>query len=181
MALSRLAREFAAEIHNHDWSDAPFRADRAGHSREFDSKIHEAPQLTPEQTDTVRLNVFWVTAQVLGHADPNFDPYEFAEAAGVDTLAKSGRKSGHITAGLRTSDGRYARPGTWKFDGDPNVLVPVLSPDTLGEGVYHSAAAPCGHANPNPERSEVMTLTLARRLGHRPCRFCGNRAEWRAT
>jgi hypothetical protein len=33
MALSRLAEAFAAEICNHDWSDAPWRADRAGHDR----------------------------------------------------------------------------------------------------------------------------------------------------
>jgi hypothetical protein len=32
MGLSRPARELAAEINHHDWSDAPFRADRAGHT-----------------------------------------------------------------------------------------------------------------------------------------------------
>ena len=113
MTLSRLAREFAAEIRNHDWSDAPFRADRAGHRREHDSKSHGYPQLDWTQTETVRLNVMWVVAQVLGHADPNFDPYEFAEACGVDTRTPSGRpKSGVITAGLRYAEpGGYAEPG----------------------------------------------------------------------
>jgi hypothetical protein len=38
----------------------------------------------------------WVVAQVLGHADPKFDVYEFAEACGVNTLTRSGRRSGFI-------------------------------------------------------------------------------------
>jgi hypothetical protein len=110
--LSRLAREFAAEIHDHDWSDAPYRADRAGHRREFDAKSHKCRQLSAEETHCVRMNVMWVVAQVLGHADPNFDVYEFAEACGVDTATPSGRpKSGVITAGLRYEDGRLAQPG----------------------------------------------------------------------
>jgi hypothetical protein len=105
MALSRLAREFADEIRNQDWSDAPFRADRAGHRREHDPKSHDYPQLDRQQTSTVRMNVMWVVAQVLGHADPNLDPYEFAEACGVDTRTPSGRpKSGVITAGLRRDE-----------------------------------------------------------------------------
>jgi hypothetical protein len=29
------------------------------------------------------MNVMWVAAQVLGHADPNSDPREFAVARGV--------------------------------------------------------------------------------------------------
>lgn len=112
MALSRLAREFAAEIANHDWSDAPFRADRAGHDRIRDNT--NAPVLKPDETHIVRMNVMWVTAQVLGHADPNFDEYEFAQACGVNTLTRSGRQNGGISAGLRRSaDGRYCRPGTW--------------------------------------------------------------------
>lgn len=105
MALSRLAREFAAEIANHDWSDAPYRCDRAGHDRTMDHS-------TCEQ---LRMNVMWVTAQMLGNADPNFDEYEFAEACGVNTTTKYGRRNGSIQAGLRiTSDGHYCRPGTWE-------------------------------------------------------------------
>jgi hypothetical protein len=47
MALSRLAEDFAAEIRNHDWSDAPWRADRAGHDRSRDSNRVERDPLTP--------------------------------------------------------------------------------------------------------------------------------------
>lgn len=113
MALSRLAEAFAAEIRNHDWSDAPFRADRAGHDRAHDSNIYGVEQLLPYQTDTVRLNAMWVTAQVLGYMDPNFDVYEFAEAAGVNILTSRGERNGVIRAGVRIVDGRYCRPGTW--------------------------------------------------------------------
>jgi hypothetical protein len=65
-----------------------------------------------DETDTVRLNVVWVTAQVLGYMDPNFDVYEFAKAAGVNTQTPRGEQSGHIRYGLRIVDGRYCRPGT---------------------------------------------------------------------
>ena len=112
MALSRLAQEFAAEIRNHDWSDAPYRADRAGHKREFDTNA-KPETLTKVQTETVQMNVMWVAAQVLGHADPNFDEHEFAEACGVNPYDSRGRKSGTITAGLRKINGRYCQPGTW--------------------------------------------------------------------
>jgi hypothetical protein len=66
------------------------------------------------------MNVMWVTAQVLGHADPNFDVYEYAEACGVNTLTKYGRKDGGIVAGLRINwsddpnNPRYCYPGTWE-------------------------------------------------------------------
>ncbi len=102
MTLSRLAREFAALIKYHDWSDAPYRLDRAGHRRELDSRIRAYPkQLDRDETDCVRTNVMWVVATVLMHSDPNLNPYEFAEACGVDTRKPSGRpNSGHITAGL---------------------------------------------------------------------------------
>ncbi len=112
MALSRLASEIAAEIKFQDWSDAPFRADRAGHRREYDRPAPGAPLLDERQTATVRTNVMWVVAQALGHADPNLDPYEFAEACGVDTRTPSGRpRSGHITAGLRyDASGRLTGP-----------------------------------------------------------------------
>ncbi|MEU5824876.1 hypothetical protein [Streptomyces sp. NPDC047803] len=104
----------AAEIRNHDWSDAPFRIDRAGHDRAFDGG--RGPQLSEQETDHIRMNVMWVTAQVLGYEDPNFDVYEFAEACGVATRTRSGRLNGGIEAGVRVQDGRYARPGTWEFD-----------------------------------------------------------------
>lgn len=124
MALSRQAQEFADEIRLQDWSDAPYRADRAGHDREHDT--NQGDQVLSEaETDVVRMNVMWVTAQVLGHSDPNFDEYEFAEACGV--RAKSwGRKSGVIAAGLRRTDGRFHRPGTYSPDPDPD---PEPKPD----------------------------------------------------
>lgn len=114
MALSRLAREFAAEINNHDWSDAPYRCDRAGHRRKDDRNSAAIQALTARETDAVRMNVMWVVAQVLGHADPNLDPFEFADACGVDTRTPSGRpRSGVITAGLRRdpATGDYDQPG----------------------------------------------------------------------
>lgn len=114
MALSRHAREFAAEINYHEWSDAPYRLDRAGHRRDDDGQRATPEQLGESETDNVRTNVMWVAAQVLAHEDPNFDVFEFAEWCGVDTRTSSGRaRSGHISAGLRrneTGDG-YDRPG----------------------------------------------------------------------
>lgn len=117
MALSRLAREFAAEIKNHDWSDAPYRIDRAGHRRENDSASKRSSKILDDgETNAVRMNVMWVTAQVLGHADPNFDVYEYAEACGVDTRNARGGKDGTIKAGLRLRDGRYHKPGTFESE-----------------------------------------------------------------
>jgi hypothetical protein len=121
MALSRLAQQFAAEIRLQDWSDAPYRIDRAGHRREFDTN-RGGNVLSDAETEAVRTNVMWVAAQVLGYNDPNFDPFEFAEACGVNTYTRSGRpRSGHITAGLRTQGlaggaPAYQRPGTYQFD-----------------------------------------------------------------
>ena len=111
--LSRLASEFAAEIKNHDWSDAHIRADRAGHARAADPHSGEAgTPLTPEETNRVRVNVMWVTAQVLGHRDANFDVVEFARACGVDGLS-----SATLHSGLRREKGVYAAPGTWNLGG----------------------------------------------------------------
>lgn len=112
MPLSRLAQQMADEIRQHDWSDAPHRADRAGHRRDDDKR--PTAQLEPVETNRVRMNVMWVTAQVLGYNDPNFDVYEYAQACGVDIHTRSGARDGGIAAGLRTfTDGSYARPGTW--------------------------------------------------------------------
>lgn len=108
--LSRLASQFAAEIALHDWSDAPHRADRAGHDRDVDSNS-SSEQLTQKQTAIVRLNVIWVTAQVLAYNDPNFDIVEYAHAAGDDRTPK-----GWLEAGLRGSRGVYNRPGTHLTD-----------------------------------------------------------------
>lgn len=138
MALSRLAQEFAAEIRQHDWSDAPWRRDRAGHNRDNDSDSKRTENvLTEVETQRVRMNVMWVTAQVLGYSDPNFDTYEFAEACGVSTRTSRGAKDGSIESGLRKWDGRYMRPGTWEFD----PLTEVITTDT--SDFYH-ATENCG-------------------------------------
>ncbi|NMH97965.1 hypothetical protein [Pseudonocardia acidicola] len=116
MALCRLAAEFAAEIKQQDWSDAPYRADRAGHQRWMDGNNSTIPQLSESETDILKLNIVWNTAQVLAHQDPNFDVYEYAEACGVAArhiYTKSGRKSGGIINGLRQDEGGYHRPGTY--------------------------------------------------------------------
>ncbi|MEV4751667.1 hypothetical protein AB0K21_35375 [Streptosporangium sp. NPDC049248] len=113
MALSRLAREFATEIKQQDWSDSPYRRDRAGHDRSTDSNYGEET-LSQRETDSIRTNVMWVTAQVLGHADPNFDVYEYAEACGVDTQNSRGGKDGGIESGLRKHNSLYLCPGTWE-------------------------------------------------------------------
>jgi hypothetical protein len=108
--LSRLASEFAAEIANHDWSDAPYRLDRAGHRRSDDSPGKQTTeQLLPEQTDRVRTNVMWVVAQVLKHSDPNLDLHEFAEACAVPrhvTHRTNGSQSDAITYGIRWQEVR---------------------------------------------------------------------------
>ncbi|MEV1084148.1 hypothetical protein AB0I98_39075 [Streptomyces sp. NPDC050211] len=134
MALSRLAQQFAAEIRNHDWSDAPWRLDRAGHSRASDSKSKVTDQrLDDDEARRVKTNAMWVTAQVLGYNDPNFDVYEFAEACGVNTRNSRGGKDGGIDAGLRKQYGQYMRPGTWKFD----PLTEVITTDT--SDCYHAS------------------------------------------
>lgn len=119
MALSRLAAQFAAEIKQHDWSDAPFRADQAGHDRELHPTTE--PQLEPRQTEKVRANAAWVTAQVLAYNDPNFNEHEFFRACGLDWRRSDGSQDWGVTSGLRfeeDSDGtrRFHAPGTRRPD-----------------------------------------------------------------
>ena len=105
MALSRLAREFAAEIRGHDWSDAPYRLDRAGHQREGDTH-RSKEQLTVEEGNRVRANVALVVAQVLGYGDPNLEVEEFVAACRVEL------SPGEIHYGLRfEEEGNLAAPG----------------------------------------------------------------------
>jgi hypothetical protein len=107
MPLSRIAREMAAEIASHDWSDSPGRLDRAGHQRRHDRSSWEIKQLGQHETECVRTNVMFVTAQVLKHLDPNLDLHEYADACGVPrsiTYRKDGSPSGAITHGLRWKD-----------------------------------------------------------------------------
>ena len=114
--MNRLAREMAAEIAAHDWSDAPWRIDRAGHQRSQDSNKGDEV-LDERETDRVRTNVMWVTLQVLKHADPNIDETEFAVACGVPryiTHNTDGRASWTIHYGLRWADSETEtldRPG----------------------------------------------------------------------
>lgn len=76
---------------------------------------------------TLKTNVMWVTAQVLGYMDPNFDVYEFAEACGISTVTRWGRKDGGIAAGLRKDQyGRMMRPGAWVVD-ENEVITTVTS------------------------------------------------------
>ena len=108
MALSRLAREFAAEIDNHDWSDAPYRLDRAGHKREHDRVGKQSAKvLDLRETGFVKTNVMWVVAQVLGHADPNFDIKEFADTCGVVGMTEGTLRHGT----RRDAEGKYMPPG----------------------------------------------------------------------
>ncbi|WP_458681631.1 hypothetical protein [Prescottella equi] len=122
-SLSRLAAEFAAEIANHDWSDAPFRIDRAGHDRADDSPAKLTRQLNAvpdhsglSEVEKVRLNVVWVTAQVLQHADPNLDLEEFAKRSGVPDgwlYNRQRQLNGGLEAGIRRTGDRtaVAHPG----------------------------------------------------------------------
>ena len=138
MVLSSRAAHFAAEIAAHDWSDAPWRVDRAGHRRDADSKAPNTV-LDDKETDRVRTNVMWVTAQVFAHEDPTFDVHEYAAACGVSPsmrLRSDGSPSGGITAGLRTlntSPTRYAMPGS--------SVMPSLEVEMAAFGVD---AAICG-------------------------------------
>jgi hypothetical protein len=91
MTLSRIAREFAAEIALHEWSDAPYRLDRAGHQLSDDPSSSSKQVLTPEETKKVRRNAALVVAQVLAYSDPNFDLEEFLQECDDDVESwKSG-------------------------------------------------------------------------------------------
>lgn len=116
MNLSSLAAHFAAEINAHEWSDSPFRFDRAGHRRDHDGHKRTAHTLEERQTDLVKANVAMVVAQVLGYVEgENFDAHEFVYYAGVARdirLNSRGQRSGGIDAALRTQDGSYDTPGS---------------------------------------------------------------------
>lgn len=136
MALSKLAQQFADEIRQQDWTDAHIRLDRAGHDRKHDTKSRPDDKvLDTEQARFVKTNVMWVTAQVLGYNDPNFDVHEFAEACGLNILNSRGGLNGSFTAGLREQCGRYMRPGTFEFDAVTEVIT------THGSEAYHATTA----------------------------------------
>ncbi|MFF7038754.1 hypothetical protein [Streptomyces griseus] len=124
--LSRIAAQFAAEIKQHDWSDAPYRADKAGHNRQMDGRNATPTQLPPEQTEMVTKNAAWVVAQVLAYNDPNFNEHEFFEACGLNARTKDGRLSSSVTYGLRfepieNGKRRFQTPGTYRFDPEPEA------------------------------------------------------------
>ena len=113
--LSKIAADFAHEIASHDWSDAPFRTDRAGHQRSSDGAKRTERVLNADESERVRVNVVFVAAQVLASQDPNFDPWEFARAAGVREtyLSRSdGRRNKTIWNGLRPDDFEVSRDGS---------------------------------------------------------------------
>lgn len=122
----------AAEIRMHDWSDAPYRIDRAGHQRGSDTNRGRDVLSAPE-AESVRINTMWVTAQVLGHNDPTFDVLAYAGACGVAAI-KSG---GWIKAGIRTTNGRYNPPGTLHASASDllprcHVCAVTIEPDQNG-------------------------------------------------
>ncbi|MFJ8979915.1 hypothetical protein [Streptomyces sp. NPDC102282] len=126
MALSRITAQFAAEIKQHDWSDAPYRADKAGHNRQMDGRHASSVQLDQKQTEMVTMNAAWVVAQVLAYNDPNFNEHEFFEACGLNARTKDGRLSGGVTYGLRfesigSGKRRFQIPGTYRFDTEPEA------------------------------------------------------------
>lgn len=121
MALSRIAAQFAAEIKQHDWSDAPYRIDRAGHDHQVDGQHGGTKQLALDETSNVKTNAAWVSAQVLAYNDPNFDVHEFFEACGLDPNNSDGRRGAWVRYGLRwdeMEDGsrRFQIPGTHQYE-----------------------------------------------------------------
>lgn len=163
--LSRRAREFAAEISSHDWSDAPYRLDRAGHDRRIDRT--EGPELSRVETDRVRTNVMWVVAQVLKHEDPNLDLWEFAAACGVPrsiSRRSDGSLSGVISHGLRWDDTEKVAlaPGRplWRARVQVDVANLVLFRRLLGQELD----AVAGHVDVDVESiggsRQVVTVTV---------------------
>ena len=188
--LSRVAQEFADEIANHDWSDAPYRLDRAGHSREHDS--HSTTKvLSDRETDAVRTNVMWVAAQVLLHADPNLDPHRSslrraACPSGSPTTtterraARSRRAFAGRTGKRHLPDAgpkrRAVAGGRWH----PNVLRPPARPTT-----QTVTARPLPHTRPSghngrsvlaedtpPLGAQVTAPMCAPWPPHASCRTC---------
>lgn len=98
----------AGEIAGHDWSDAPYRLDRAGHQRSEDTKNSAHAPLSEAESDNVRWNVVMVTAQVVLLQDPGMDVVEYAMACGLPrglTHNTNGKPSGGLSAGLRRPAG----------------------------------------------------------------------------
>ncbi len=99
MTLSRDAAEFAAEIRDHFWGDAPWRMDRAGHQQEDDK--NPTHTLDAVETRCLLTNVVFVTGQVLRFRDPGLDLHEYARACGVPAHQANG---GTFDYGFRWAD-----------------------------------------------------------------------------
>lgn len=116
--LTRDQQKRAAEIRAQDWSDAPFRRDRAGHRWEDDSPSKQTVRLDQTQTENLLWNVVVNAAQVYAYEDPNFDVYVFGEACGLPRhmlYNNRGGRDGGLEAGIRKSsaDGSPSRPGPY--------------------------------------------------------------------
>lgn len=149
--LSTLAQAFANEIRNHDWSDSPYRLDRAGHRREHDRKPSK-DQLSPRETDRVRMNVTWVAAQVLLGQDANLNLLEYAEQCGVPTdltrgSTGKGAESGALRNGLRLMHASIPGPASY----------PTFSAVFLSNARVGSTAAVVLPTPPNGEYPERLT------------------------
>lgn len=163
MSLSPSAAHLAAEIDAQDWSDAPYRIDRAGHHRDDDShsRLPAKDPLTVDEAEYVKTNVMWVTAQVLAYQDPHFDVHAYAAACGISRsirLRTNGTPSGTIDAGLRTNhrdpQRRYAMPGGTK---NPNIRIATNE--------FGADAAICGEVklhSTNPGFSHNIALLQPR-------------------
>ena len=143
MALSHMAARLAAEIHDHDWSDAHSRLDGSRHNRKLDHTGTD--QLPPAKAESIRLNVVWVVGQALAEEDPNFSIREFAKAAGVTDdflLTRRRNENGGIEAGIRP----IGRDVYLETDGRTWVAVdrgadPSASPTRVAVGVATSPVA----------------------------------------
>lgn len=118
MALSALAAEMAAGIAAFPWEQV------------------RMPPLSEGEAESVRLNVMWVTAQVLGYNDPNLDLLEFARACGCTRSRK------FIESGVRRAPGGgYVTPGE------------LLAASTMARTASSRANVPRGMAwAPTPTR-----------------------------
>jgi hypothetical protein len=139
MALSRLARELAAEIAFHDWSDAPYRVDRAGHRRESDTGPKRSRNvLEADQEQRVRCNVAFVTGQVLGHAgliDPR-DIGDWMAACGVNVRVGSKIKAvpAFVHMGFRwTEENEFAEPMLAQRERDRELGIKMSRPEPWDE------------------------------------------------
>ena len=95
VVLSRIAREFAAEIAYRDWEEVAELGTGGG-------------------ANSIRLMVTAAVAQVLASCDPNLQVHEFARACGVPAAlveSPDGARRSAIGDEIRWDRGRIGRPG----------------------------------------------------------------------